>query len=136
MSNTRRGASACRRSRPWRWRTEDSPVYVAGGVVVLASMYLDKDKLVAAMRGNGALFRGPITIPASFSGTERFFRPGYRAQPGEQLAAGSGRCRADGSRRARRWPTSDAAMALRPSSWRRPFPTSTFQGFDFHEPFH
>src|SRR5579862_1356620 len=32
---------------------EDSPVYVAGGASVLSSMYLDKDKLVAAMRGDG-----------------------------------------------------------------------------------
>ena len=57
---------------------EDSPVYVAGGAVVLASMYLDKDKLVAAMRGNGALSWADHH-PCLFSGTERFFRPGYRA---------------------------------------------------------
>lgn len=57
---------------------EDSPVYVAGGAVVLASMYLDKDKIVAAMRGNGALAWGDHH-PCLFSGTERFFRPGYRA---------------------------------------------------------
>jgi SAM-dependent methyltransferase len=57
---------------------EDSPVYVAGGAQVLASMFLDKDKLVAAMRGNGALAWGDHH-PCMFSGTERFFRPGYRA---------------------------------------------------------
>src|SRR5436190_15398736 len=34
---------------------ENSPVYVAGGATVLASMYLDKDKIVKAMRGDGAL---------------------------------------------------------------------------------
>jgi SAM-dependent methyltransferase len=57
---------------------EDSPVFVAGGAVVLASFYLDKEKLVAAMRGNGALAWGEHH-PCMFSGTERFFRPGYRA---------------------------------------------------------
>ena len=57
---------------------EDSPVYVAGGAVVLASMYLDKDKIVKAMRGGGALSWGDHH-PCLFSGTERFFRPGYRA---------------------------------------------------------
>jgi SAM-dependent methyltransferase len=57
---------------------EDSPVYVAGGAVVLASMFLDKDKVVAAMRGNGALSWSDHH-PCLFSGTERFFRPGYRA---------------------------------------------------------
>src|SRR5580704_7226325 len=57
---------------------EDSPVYVAGGAAVLASMFLDKDKLIQAMRGNGALAWGDHH-PCMFSGTERFFRPGYRA---------------------------------------------------------
>jgi SAM-dependent methyltransferase len=41
-------------------------------------MFLDKDKLVAAMRSNGALAWGEHH-PCMFAGTERFFRPGYRA---------------------------------------------------------
>ena len=57
---------------------EESPVYVAGGAAVLASMFLDKDKIVTAMRGDGALSWGDHH-PCMFSGTERFFRPGYRA---------------------------------------------------------
>jgi SAM-dependent methyltransferase len=57
---------------------EDSPVFVAGGAVVLASLFLDKDKLVAAMRGDGAVAWGEHH-PCMFRGTERFFRPGYRA---------------------------------------------------------
>ena len=57
---------------------EDSPVYIAGGASVLASMFLDKDKVVAAMRGNGGLPWGEHH-PCLFSGVERFFRPGYRA---------------------------------------------------------
>jgi SAM-dependent methyltransferase len=57
---------------------EDSPVYVAGGMVVVASMFLDKDKLVRAMRGDGGLAWGDHH-PSMFVGTERFFRPGYRA---------------------------------------------------------
>jgi SAM-dependent methyltransferase len=57
---------------------EDSPVFVAGGAVVLAALFLDKDKLTAAMRGNGALAWGEHH-PCMFGGTERFFRPGYRA---------------------------------------------------------
>jgi SAM-dependent methyltransferase len=58
---------------------EDSPVYVAGGAVAAASFFLDKDKLVAAMRGDGALAWGEHH-PCLFRGTERFFRPGYRAR--------------------------------------------------------
>jgi 2-polyprenyl-3-methyl-5-hydroxy-6-metoxy-1,4-benzoquinol methylase len=57
---------------------EDSPVYVAGGMTVLASMFLDKDKVVHAIRGDGAL-PWADHHPCMFSGTERFFRPGYRA---------------------------------------------------------
>jgi SAM-dependent methyltransferase len=57
---------------------EDSPAYVAGGASVLATMYLDKDKIVKAMRGDGALAWGDHH-PCMFSGTEKFFRPGYRA---------------------------------------------------------
>ena len=42
---------------------EESPVYVAGGAAVLASMFLDKDKIVTAMRGDGALsWGGPSSV--------------------------------------------------------------------------
>jgi SAM-dependent methyltransferase len=57
---------------------EDSPVYVAGGTGLLASLFLDKDKILAAMRGDGGLSWGEHH-PCMFAATERFFRPGYRA---------------------------------------------------------
>lgn len=57
---------------------DESPVYVAGGAQVLATMYIDKDKIVKAMRGDGALPWGDHH-PCMFAGTEKFFRPGYRA---------------------------------------------------------
>jgi SAM-dependent methyltransferase len=53
-------------------------VYVAGGATVLASLFLDKDKQVAAMRGTGAIPWGEHH-PSMFSGVEKFFRPGYKA---------------------------------------------------------
>ncbi|MBF8739442.1 MULTISPECIES: class I SAM-dependent methyltransferase [Pseudomonas] len=56
---------------------EESPAYMAGGAAVVASLFHDKDKLVAAMRGDGGLAWGDHH-PCMFSGTERFFRPGYR----------------------------------------------------------
>ena len=90
---------------------EDSPVYVAGGAVVLASMYLDKDKLVAAMRGDGALSWADHH-PCLFSGTERFsgqaIAPTWSVRGCRHLMAW---CLA--SSRAPRWPTSVAAMARR-----------------------
>ena len=56
---------------------EDSPAYMAGGAAVVAALFHDKDKLVAAMRGDGGVPWGDHH-PCMFSGTERFFRPGYR----------------------------------------------------------
>jgi SAM-dependent methyltransferase len=111
---------------------EDSPVFVAGGAQVLATMFLDKDKVVAAMRGNGALAWGDHH-PCMFSGTERFFRPGYRAnlvaswlpamegvvpklEKGAKVAdVGCGHG------------ASTVVMA-------QAYPKSTFVGFDFHPP--
>src|SRR4051812_42086890 len=50
---------------------EDSPVFVAGGAGVLATLFLDKDKQVAAMRGDGAISWGEHHR-CLFDGTERF----------------------------------------------------------------
>ncbi len=111
---------------------EDSPVYVAGGMMVVASMFHDKDKLVAAMRGDGGLAWGDHH-PCMFSGTERFFRPGYKSflvaqwlpaldgvvdklNAGAQVAdigCGHG--------------ASTVVMA-------QAFPASRFTGFDYHAP--
>jgi SAM-dependent methyltransferase len=111
---------------------EDSPVYVAGGAVVLASMFLDKDKLVKAMRGDGALAWGDHH-PCMFSGTERFFRPGYRANlvsswlpalPGvvEKLTAGG--------------VVADVGCGHGASTviMAQAYPSSRFFGFDYHAP--
>lgn len=111
---------------------EDSPVYVAGGASVLSAMYLDKDKIVNAMRGDGALAWGDHH-PCMFSGTERFFRPGYRAHlvtewlPAltgvvEKLTAGAKVADVGCGHGA-----STVVMA-------RAFPNSTFFGFDYHGP--
>jgi len=57
---------------------ETSPVFVARGMATLASMFIDLDKIATAMRGDGALAWGEHH-PHLFSGTEWFFRTGYRA---------------------------------------------------------
>jgi len=109
---------------------EDSPVYVAGGAVVLASMYLDKDKIAAAMRGNGALSWADHH-PCLFSGTERFFRPGYRAHlTAEWLPAMEGivPMLEKGAKVADVGCGHGASTVIMAKA----YPKSTFHGFDFH----
>lgn len=111
---------------------EDSPVYVAGGASVLASLFLDKDKVVAAMRSNGALSWGDHHH-CLFSGTERFFRPGYRAHlVAEWLPALDGVVRKleAGAK------VADVGCGYGASTviMAQAFPTSRFFGFDFHAP--
>ncbi|MES2717700.1 MAG: methyltransferase domain-containing protein [Pseudomonadota bacterium] len=110
---------------------EDSPVYVAGGASVLASMYLDKDKVASAMRGDGGLSWADHH-PCLFAGTERFFRPGYRAHlVAEWLPALEGvvpRLEQGGK-------VADVGCGHGASTliMAQAFPKSSFHGFDFHE---
>ncbi len=57
---------------------EDSPVFVAPGQSVLASCFLDLDKVLAAFRGDGGFPWGEHHH-RMFHGVEKFFRPGYQA---------------------------------------------------------
>ena len=111
---------------------EDSPVFVAGGAVVLASLFLDKEKMVAAMRGNGALAWGEHH-PSMFGGTERFFRPGYRAHlVAEWLPALDGvvpKLEAGAT-------VADVGCGHGASTviLAQAYPASRFTGFDYHAP--
>ena len=57
---------------------DGSPAFVARGMNALASLALDQDKIAAAFRGDGGLGWADHH-PCLFSGTEWFFRTGYRA---------------------------------------------------------
>jgi len=110
---------------------EDSPVYVAGGASVLSSMYLDKDKLVAAMRGDGALSWADHH-PCLFSGTERFFRPGYRAHlVSEWLPALDGVV--DKLEKGAKVADIGCGHGASTVIMAQAFPKSTFLGYDFHD---
>lgn len=111
---------------------EDSPVFVAGGASAVASMYIDKDKLVAAMRGNGGLAWGDHH-PCLFRGTERFFRPGYRAHlVAEWLPALEGVVKKleTGAKVADVGCGHGASTVIMAQA----YPKSRFEGFDFHAP--
>ncbi len=57
---------------------EESPVFVAPGQSVVASCFMDIDKIIKAFRGNGA-FPWSEHHHRMFHGVEKFFRPGYQA---------------------------------------------------------
>ena len=57
---------------------QDSPVFVAPGQSVVASCFMDLDKVLQAFRGNGA-FPWGAHHHRMFHGVEQFFRPGYQA---------------------------------------------------------
>jgi SAM-dependent methyltransferase len=57
---------------------EDSPFYVLGAFELISSLYADEDKILEAFRTGGGLGWHEHDHRL-FRGTERFFRPGYRA---------------------------------------------------------
>ena len=111
---------------------EDSPVYIAGGASVLSSMFMDKDKLVAAMRSDGALSWADHH-PCLFSGTERFFRPGYTAHLATEWIPALDGVEAKLQRGAK---VADVGCGHGASTviMAQAYPRSRFHGFDFHEP--
>jgi SAM-dependent methyltransferase len=58
---------------------DTSPAFVARAMNAFGSMFMDIDKITAAFRGDGGLAWGDHH-PCLFSGTEWFFRTGYRAE--------------------------------------------------------
>ncbi|HEX8592691.1 MAG TPA: class I SAM-dependent methyltransferase [Pseudomonas sp.] len=111
---------------------EDSPVYMAGGAAVVAALFHDKDKMVAAMRGNGALPWGDHH-PCMFSGTERFFRPGYRAHlVAEWLPALDGVV--DKLQAGAKVADIGCGHGASTVIMAQAFPASRFIGFDYHAP--
>jgi SAM-dependent methyltransferase len=109
---------------------EDSPVYVAGGASVVASFFLDKDKVVAAMRGDGKLAWSDHH-QCLFSGTERFFRPGYR---GNLVAAWLPALEGMIAKLERGAKVADVGCGHGASTvlMAQAFPKSRFFGFDYH----
>lgn len=111
---------------------EDSPVYAAGGANVIAALFHDKDKLVAAMRGDGALPWGDHH-PCMFGGTERFFRPGYRAHlVAEWLPALEGVV--DKLKVGAKVADIGCGHGASTVVMAKAFPASRFFGFDYHAP--
>jgi SAM-dependent methyltransferase len=56
----------------------DSPVYLAGGYHLISAVFKDREKITERIR-RGEGFGWHEHDPELFTGTEQFFRPGYRA---------------------------------------------------------
>jgi 2-polyprenyl-3-methyl-5-hydroxy-6-metoxy-1,4-benzoquinol methylase len=111
---------------------ENSPVFVARGMNTFAAMFIDKDKITDAFRGDGSLSWGEHH-PCLFKGTEWFFRTGYRAfLPSEWIPALDG---VDAKLKAGAT-VADVGCGHGASVvvMAQAYPNSRVSGFDFHGP--
>jgi 2-polyprenyl-3-methyl-5-hydroxy-6-metoxy-1,4-benzoquinol methylase len=111
---------------------DTSPVFVARAMNAFGSMFIDMQKVAAAYRGTGALSWGDHH-PCLFSGTEWFFRTGYRAHLTTSwipaLDGVDAKLKA-GARVADVGCGYGASVVVMAGA----YPNSTFSGFDFHAP--
>jgi SAM-dependent methyltransferase len=110
---------------------DSSPVFVARAMNAFASMFIDKDKVADAFRGDGGLSWGDHH-ECLFSGTEWFFRTGYRAELPSWIAALDGvaeKLTAGGT-------VADVGCGHGASVvvLAQTFPNARVTGFDFHAP--
>src|SRR5207248_2098698 len=110
---------------------DTSPVFLARGMNAFASMFIDMPKIAAAYKGDGGLSWGDHH-PCLFSGTEWFFRTGYRAELPNWIAALDGvddKLAAGGSLADIGCGHGASAVVIAEA-----FPTERVVGVDFHEP--
>jgi 2-polyprenyl-3-methyl-5-hydroxy-6-metoxy-1,4-benzoquinol methylase len=110
---------------------DSSPVFLARAMNAIGATFIDFEKIVAAFRGDGGLAWGDHA-PCLFSGTEWFFRTGYRAElPGwiDRLDGTADRLRAGGT-------VADVGCGHGASAvvMASAFPEAQIHGFDFHGP--
>jgi SAM-dependent methyltransferase len=115
----------------WALADDSSPAFVARAMNAFGSMFMDIDKITTAFRGDGALSWGDHH-PCLFSGTEWFFRTGYRAALPDWVAALEGvtaKLQAGATIADVGCGHGASAVVLAQA-----FPNARIHGFDFHEP--
>ncbi|MGC2331788.1 MAG: class I SAM-dependent methyltransferase [Candidatus Acidiferrales bacterium] len=109
---------------------ENSPVFLAGAFYLVAACLKDEEKITEAFRtGKGVGWHEHH--PCLFVGTERFFRPNYRANLVSQWIPALGDVDAKLKAGAR---VADVGCGLGTSTilMAEAYPKSTFTGFDYH----
>jgi 2-polyprenyl-3-methyl-5-hydroxy-6-metoxy-1,4-benzoquinol methylase len=110
---------------------ENSPVFLAGAFYVVAACMRDEEKITEAFRtGKGVGWHEHH--PCLFVGTERFFRPNYRANLISQWIPAMGDTGVKLKAGAR---VADVGCGLGTSTilMAQAYPKSTFTGFDYHQ---
>lgn len=109
---------------------EDSPVNMIGGFVALDAIYADRAKLTHAFRHGGGV-SWTDRCNCMFCGTDRFFRPGYKANLVESWLPSLEGVVENLERGAR---VVDVGCGFGSSTllMARAFPKSQFTGIDFH----
>ena len=108
-----------------------SPVFVARAMNAFGSMFIDIEKITTAFRGDGALSWGDHH-PCLFSGTEWFFRTGYRAELPSWIAALDGvAAKLDAGATVADVGCGHGASVV---VLAQAFPNAQIHGFDFHAP--
>ena len=111
---------------------QDSPVFVAPGQSVVASCFMDLDKVLQAFRGNGA-FPWGAHHHRMFHGVEQFFRPGYQANlTTAWLPALDGVV--DKLKRGAKVADVGCGHGASTIVMAKTYPNSRFVGIDFHKP--
>jgi SAM-dependent methyltransferase len=109
---------------------EDSPFYILGAFELIASLYADETKILEAFKtGDGMGWHEHDH--RLFRGTERFFRPGYRAHLVEEWIPALDGVQDKLERGAR---VADVGCGHGASTviMAKAFPASEFHGFDYH----
>src|SRR3984885_2907268 len=110
---------------------EDSPFYILGAYELIASLYADEERIVEAFR-SGSGMGWHEHDHRLFRGTERFFRPGYRAHLVTEWIPALEGVQAKLERGAK---VADVGCGHGASTviMADAFPNSEFFGFDYHD---
>jgi SAM-dependent methyltransferase len=110
---------------------EDSPFYILGVYESIASLYADEDQILEAFRSGGGMGWHEHDHRL-FSGTERFFRPGYRAHLVSEWIPGL-----DGVQQTLELGAEVADVGCGHGAstiiMAEAFPNSSFVGYDYHD---